>query len=101
MMSEKAQSSKISCNNMTEMAIKERDCNHKQFLLRISNPSYPDNEKSDEETRRESILFKGMRITNKDCIFKRPEYSRGLWENQFADTKYNDKSIFEIQTKKK
>ncbi len=102
-------SSKISARNMIELAVHERDENHYQFVNRLMTPTVPyifpgcpcDRERYIDQYDKESVLVKGLRIDKKSCIYKRPEYNAGSWEDQFKTKIDMEKKIFNITTKAK
>ena len=91
------ESCKLSLQHMTKLAIKERDYNHYNFVTTITTPvSY-----TCPDTVKELDVLRGVTMTNKNCYYKRPEYNKGKWENQFQkDLPYEKDVMFNVQTKR-
>lgn len=98
------QSSRISCQNMRELATIEAQKNHYSLSTSMSRPSeshiFPSAEQQpDEVVEFEHNLMMGIQVHKKSCIYKRPEYNSGCWTNQFhkilpteLDNQYNIKT---------
>lgn len=84
------QSAKISCDNMTKLAIKEYDNNYNIFENIIER---------DNSTILNRNFLPSLHITNKSCIYKREEYNKGDWINQYESKDIKIK--FNEQTKNK
>lgn len=99
------QSSELSLENMQQMAITESMRNH--FAIRhIMTPtiSYitPHINSQVDQLDEEHNLQKGLRITKKSCIFKRPEYNEGSWTQQFGRILPSElENRFNIESKQK
>jgi len=98
-MSLQQQSAQISCEHMSELAIKERDLNHFNYITQMRTKiTEPVN---DRMLNSEHKIIKGYVIDKKNCVFKRPEYNSGDWEKQFNTLLLDKNNIFNIQTKNK
>ena len=103
-------SAKISCNNMSSLSSDYTTQQNNLFIDRINmdicNYQNSYNENIDEIKTNESELLKGFSINKKSCIYKRPEYNNGNWEEQYhtSDTfknYVNSYKLFDYQTKNK
>lgn len=112
------ESCKISTHHMSQLAIKERDTNHNNFMTHMNilslMPSYDscrnnDSESTeDEEVKKrrkdeiDTIVKGGVFITNKNCYFKRYHSKNGEWEKQFLPlSNLDNRGLFNVQTKRK
>lgn len=109
------ESCKISTHHMSQLAIKERDANHNNFMTHMNRSSLMrlndscqnnDIENKDEELKRrqdeETIVKGGVFITNKNCYFKRYHSKNGEWEKQFQPiSSMDNRGVFNVQTKRK
>lgn len=95
----KQQSAELACAHMKELAIKQRDQNHNNFISQINNitTTYPI---LTNMLNKEHNILKGYYIDKKNCVYKRPEYNRGEWENQFQTLGLSNE-LFNVQTKKR
>ena len=95
------QSAQISCEHMTELAIKQRDFNHFNYItsMKIGETTNPiQYNMLDIEHR----ILKGYTMDKKNCVYKRTEYNSGEWEKQFQKNNNIDpREIFNLQTKQK
>lgn len=114
------ESCKISTNHMSQLAIKERDTYHNNFMTHMNrlsltqsndscqtnNSETNDFENKEELKRRQdeidTIVKGGVFITNKNCYFKRYYSKNGEWEKQFLPIlNMDNRSLFNVQTKRK
>ncbi len=94
------QSAQISCEHMTELAIKQRDFNHFNYITSMTSKETNPIQYNMLDT--EHRILKGYVIDKKNCIYKRPQYNSGEWEKQFQKNNYIDpREIFNLQTKQK
>ena len=92
------QSSTLSCQHMTALAKKEREYNFYTFSRHITTPTVPISSCGIVD---EQKLQQGIKIGKKNCVFKQPDYDKGLWEKQFKTILNEDLgNSFDIQTKK-
>lgn len=89
-MSLKEQSAKISCESMTKLAMNEYNNNINIFENTLER---------DNSMILNTNYLPSLHITNKSCIYKRDEYNKGEWINQY-DLK-DIKIKFNEQTRKK
>jgi hypothetical protein len=102
-------SAEISAQNMIDLAIQDRDANHYQLVNKLTSPTvsyiFPgcqcDYDRYVEQYDKESVLVKGMKIDKNSCIYKRPDYGIGSWENQFNSKIDLENKLFNITTKAK
>jgi len=91
-------SSRISCNNMSYLSYNEAKKNG-EIMDNIFRCNMVDSY-ADGFRDQESSLIKGSLIGKKSCIYKRPEYNMGDWENQFMSFDKNN-NLFNNNTKAK
>ena len=75
--------SKLSCEHMNNLAINELYCNK---TILDTNTNHPSCHRFIEDPDRplEFDMLTGFSISKKSCVYKRPEYIDGHWNNQFA-----------------
>ena len=101
-MSLRMESAIISCNNMRNLAIKEREINHSKFVNQMSNPSFCTDPRNDYEYIKELELLKGFEQNKKTCIIRPKDNISSLTNETLLSNKLlfsNEKQIFNIQTK--
>jgi hypothetical protein len=86
----------MSCQHMTTLAIKERDYNYNIFLQHMTTPTVPISPCGIVD---EQKLQQGIRIGKKNCVYKQPNYDKGMWEKQFHHI-LPDTFGFNIRSKK-
>lgn len=89
---------------MQELAKRERDANHQVFMRHFNyQTSVISSDLLDNSlyVKREHDVLKGIRIDKKNCVYKRPLYEHGEWENQFGTSPFMNNLKFDIQTKKR
>jgi hypothetical protein len=77
------ESSKLSCKNMTDLAINELNRNS-FYNNAIFNNLLCEYSHKFTDRDLELNMQKGSHINKKSCINKRPEYNKGSWEQNFA-----------------
>lgn len=96
---------KVSCNNMSVLSYNYTLNQNKIFNDKINfttcqmNNDFHNN--INDIKNNESKLLRGFSIDKKNCIYKRPHYNDGKWKKQFNDDLYDDKNLFNYQSKAK
>ena len=97
-------SSKMSCYSMGLLSENEMMRNNEIFMNKFDIENcrkHNDlNQNIDEIKRNENDLLKGVSINKKSCIFKRPNYGLGSWDEQFNHNT-NIHQLFNYQSKAK
>ena len=101
-------SAKAACKNMSALSSVYTMQQNTLFADRINMDvfNYHNNFNRDAYDIKgdESELLQGFSINKKSCIYKRPEFNNGTWEDQYqsSDTfKNNTYKLFDYQTKSK
>jgi hypothetical protein len=96
--------SRISCHNMGVLSKDEMLRNNQIFInnFNIENCQKHNNLHNhiDQVKKNESDLFKGVFIDKKSCLYKRPHYGLGDWQEQFNHNT-NIHQLFNYQSKAK
>jgi len=101
----KTLSSQISCRNMSSLSKKYSLKQHNLFSEKMKT-KLCDNNDLDSIIKKEGGLIKGFSVNKKSCIYSRPIYETGEWENQYNisdtyKTQMNTYKLFDYQTKTK
>lgn len=102
-MSMREQSAKISCDNMRNLAINERDLNYNRFIGQMLISASPTNARSEENYIQELELLKGFEQNKKSCIVRSRDDLSFLTQETFLNNNVslfkNKKELFNVQTK--
>ena len=95
---------KVSCRNMSILSQDEMVRNNVIFASKFDTENcqkhYDLNKNIEKIKNNESDLLKGVHIDKKSCLFKRPHYGLGDWQDQFNHNT-NIHQLFNYQSKAK
>ncbi len=103
-------SAMVSCHNMSALSKQYTYNQNRLFSDNIDMERCEKHNKWDENVEStkdfESKLWQGHSINKKSCIYKRPEYNKGDWGNQFQYSdlfaqQFGSYKLFDNQTKAK
>ena len=88
----------MTTENMAAMAARESIGNQYQYTYNLI-PTVPFVGYVDDRIGFEHKMMKGHFIDKNDCIYKRPEYNAGKWQDQFSSILTQKEKFFNISTK--